>query len=226
MGHKVFVSYKYRDIDVKDIFPLTDCTARDYVDVLENRLGKYNVYKGEKDGEDLSTLSENTIWERLKNRIYDSSVTIVLISKGMRERGRYDCSQWIPWEVRYSLCEYSKDEITSHTNGLIYVVLPDRNGCYNYFVEHKTCCTQECDLIKTDVFFSIMKGNLFNKKENHLHSCDFYDKLYSKSDSYAIVVKWDEFIDNDLTIQKYIESAYQRSLHKSEFNLCTKINRT
>lgn len=226
MGHKVFVSYKYWDFDVQDIYPKTYCTARDYVDMLERRLGKENVYKGEKDGEDLSHLSEATIWERLKGRIYDSSVTIVLISKGMRESGKYDRSQWIPWEVRYSLCEYSKDEVTSHTNGLIYVVLPDENGLYDYFIEHKTCCGQGCDSMNTDVIFSIMEGNLFNKKENHLHSCSYSDNLYSKMDSYAIVVKWKDFVDNDLTMQLSIDNAYQRSLQKSEFKLCTKINRT
>ena len=225
MGHKVFVSYKYWDFDVKDIYPPSYCTARDYVDVLENRLGKNNVYKGEQDGEDLSNHSEATIWEKLKTRIFDSSVTIVLISKGMREEGKYDRSQWIPWEIRYSLCEYCKNETTSHTNGLLYVVLPDSNGEYDYFIEHKTCCDKGCDSMNTDMLFSIMKGNLFNKKENHHHSCAYSDDLYSKLDSYAIVVKWDDFVASDFSMQFFIESAYQRSQNKSDFTLCTKINR-
>lgn len=225
MGHKVFVSYKYWDFKVKDIYPKTYCTARDYVDVLEQRLGSNNVYKGETRDGDLSDLDEETIWKKLKDRIFDSSVTIVLVSKGMKEDGKYDKSQWIPWEVRYSLCEYSKDERTSHTNGLLYVVLPDFNGGYDYFNEHKSCCSKGCDSMDTDIIFSIMAGNLFNRKENHKHSCAYSDTLYSKEDSFAIVVNWDVFTSNDLIMQFYIESAFQRAQHKSEYTLCTKINK-
>ena len=226
MGHKVFVSYKYWDFRVQDIYPKTYCTARDYVDVLEQRLGEKNVYKGETRDEDLSHLDDETIWAKLKDRIFDSSVTIVLVSKGMKEAGKYDKSQWIPWEVRYSLCEYSKNETTSHTNGLLYIVLPDDNGNYDYFNEHKTCCVQGCDSMNTDIIFSIMEGNLFNKKENHLHSCVYSDKLYSKEDSYAIVVNWDVFTSSDLIMQYYIEYAFQRAQNKADYKLCTKINRT
>lgn len=42
---------------------------RDYVDQLASYLdASDNVYKGERDGEDLSYLSEDQIWERLKVR--------------------------------------------------------------------------------------------------------------------------------------------------------------
>lgn len=226
MGHKVFVSYKYHDWNVADLPNRRLCTVRDYVDVLEAKLGRNNVYKGEQDGEDLSHLNEETIWNKFKDRIFDSSVTIVMVSKGMRETDKYDRSQWIPWEVRYSLCEYSKNDTTSHTNGLLYVVLPDIHDSYDYFVERKRCCDDGCDSMNTDVIFAIMERNLFNSKENHLHSCDYSNNLYSKLDSYAIVVKWEDFMESDLYMQMYIETAFTRSQHKSEYILGTKINRT
>ena len=130
MGHKVFVSYKYADNKVAMLKHKYNTTARDYVDVLEVLIGSNNIYKGEQNDEDLSHLKEDTIWDKLKDRIYDSSVTVVLISKGMR-KSHWDKFQWIPWEIRYSLCEYAKDKRTSHTNGLIAVVLPDENNSYD-----------------------------------------------------------------------------------------------
>lgn len=102
MGHKVFVSYKYADNKVAMLKYKYFTTVRDYVDVLEVLIGSNNIYKGEQNDEDLSHLKEDTIWDKLKDRIYDSSVTVVLISKGMMT-SHWDKFQWITWEIRYSL---------------------------------------------------------------------------------------------------------------------------
>lgn len=97
MGHKIFISYKYADEDVYNLDWWQNSTARDYVTELQNRLDSSNhINKGEKDDEDLSNLDDNTIWEKLKDRIYDSTLTIVLISPNMKEGGRRDRDQWIP----------------------------------------------------------------------------------------------------------------------------------
>ena len=142
MGYKIFVSYKYAD---DSIYPLsnplnwyssTRSTVRDYVDRLESYFDHTsNIYKGESDNEDLSYLPDDVIWEKLKDRIYDSSVTIVMISPNMKEPYGSERSQWIPWEVAYSLRETTRGDRTSHSNAILAVIIPDRNHQYNYFTE-------------------------------------------------------------------------------------------
>lgn len=150
MGRKVFVSYKYKDKDVKALPGIEPFTwARDYVDyIAEHLVESGNVYKGEDNTEDLSDRSESYIWEHLKEKIYDSSVTIVLISPNMREVGKWQRSQWIPWEIAYSLRETTRSDHTSHNNAILAVILPDKNGNYSYY--------------QKDNLFPILKDNIDN----------------------------------------------------------------
>ena len=109
MGKKIFVSYKFKDDKVKNLSSYTNSTVRDYVNEFEKLLDyEDDIYKGEEDNEDLSDLSDDTIWEKLKDRIYDSSVTVIFISPGMKKTNAKQRDQWIPWEVSYSLKEISR----------------------------------------------------------------------------------------------------------------------
>lgn len=140
MGRKVFVSYKYKDNNVQNLsttaFPPTwPC---DYVDYISNQVLRGNIYKGEAQDEDLSTQTDDYIWNHLKDKIYDSTVTAVLISPNMKEPGKWQRNQWIPWEISYSLRKTMRADRTSQRNSIIAVILPDANGSYSYFDKSTT----------------------------------------------------------------------------------------
>jgi hypothetical protein len=150
MGRKIFVSYKYKDRDVQGLPGVSNFTwVRDYVDYIADHLIESgNIYKGEDNTEDLSNKSDEYIWGHLKNKIYDSSVTIVLISPNMRESYKWERSQWIPWEIAYSLRETRRSDYTSHSNAILAVILPNKSGSYSYY--------------KKDNLFTILRENIDN----------------------------------------------------------------
>ncbi len=137
MGRKIFVSYKYADENVYPVSYISDYRpkARDYVTWLENKFSDRteHIYKGEHDNEDLSDRSDEYIWSKLKERIYDSTITIVLISPNMKDAFKWDKSQWIPWEIAYSIRENTRGDFTSHSNAILAVILPDKNNRYEYY---------------------------------------------------------------------------------------------
>ena len=213
MGKKIFVSYKYGDDQVENLSYYENSTVRDYVTKFENALDSSdNIYKGESDGEDLSVLSDDTIWEKLKNRIYDSSVTVVFISPGMKENWKLERDQWIPWEVSYFLKEMSRKNkngqvVTSRSNAMLAVVLPDSNGSYSYYLESRNCCDSGCTTHHTDKLFSIIRKNKFNLKNPNKKVCDTGEIIWYGEYSYIKAVKWSAFIKNYST---YIKSACER----------------
>lgn len=231
MGHKIFISYKYADSDVNHISGewYESNTVRNYVDELESYLkdSSEHIYKGESDGEDLSKLSEETIWSKLKDRIYDSSLTIVMISKGMKELYTLDKDQWIPWEISYSLKEISRkskngDAITSKSNAMIAIVVPDKNNSYDYYTYEKKCngCTGGCRILLTNKLFTIMKNNMFNVKTPNTDDCNDGSTVYHGDSSYITSVKWSDFISD---VDKYINKAYELQEKIEDYDICKEV---
>ena len=151
MGRKIFVSYKYKDRDVKELPGVVSFTwVHDYVEYIADKIigSSENIYKGEDNDEDLSDRSDEYIWEHLKSKIYDSTITIVLISPNMREIGKWQRSQWIPWEISYSLKNMTRNDATSHNNAILAVILPNKKGGYDYYDKNS--------------LFPILKDNIEN----------------------------------------------------------------
>lgn len=215
MPRSIFVSYKYGDADVRamrpvgGLIPLIPTTARHYVDLLADHLdANDHLYKGENDGESLAGFKDETIESKLRERIFGTSITIVLISKNMRDPLLSEDNQWIPWEISYSLKEMTKNGRTSRTNGMLGVVLPDRNNSYDYFVQ--PICQNGCMTWKTGSSFGIIQKNMFNRKQPKTFNCSNHPNggaVHSGYDhSYIHPVKWDQFIGK---MNSYIELASQ-----------------
>lgn len=201
-------------------------TVRDYVTMFEEILDPSdNIYKGESEEEDLSSLSKETIWKKLRDRIYDSSVTVVFISPGMKESWKAEKDQWIPWEISYSLKEVSRknkngDAVTSRSNAMVAVVLPDIYGSYSYYLESKNCCESGCTTHHTDKLFSIIRKNKFNLKDANKKMCDTGSTIWFGEFSYIKAVKWSDFINNYST---YIDSACERQDNIDDYEICKEV---
>jgi hypothetical protein len=227
MGRNVFVSYKYADSLVQDLnleeivfflgTPMKRkilTTARHYVDKIADKLEKEDhIFKGEDDGESMATLADSTIGSKLGDKIFYSSVTIVLVSKGMREPFTTEKDQWIPWEVSYSLKQQDRQGQKSKTNGVIAVVLPDENNSYEYYITRDETCN--CRNLKTSFLFQILRDNMFNVKEPSRRVCN-NSWVYTGDSSYIQSVKWIDFINNPT---KYIDKAIELRDRKEEFTL-------
>lgn len=219
MTRKIFVSYKYADFLVQPLNGKVISKAREYVDEIQALLDEDDhIYKGEDDGASLANFKDETIESELKDKIYDSTITIVLISQGMKELGA-ESDQWIPWEVSYSLKEISRNGVTSQTNGVLAVVLPDYDGTYSYYIEDDACPYCKCRILKTDILFKILRDNMFNAKSLVEADCSHHansNKVYTGEPSYILSVKWADF---KLAPSKYLEQAYTLKEKREEYKI-------
>lgn len=221
MGKKIFISYKYADNKVQGLPYKYKTTVRDYVDLLQDLIDETdNINKGEDDGEDMSSLSDATISSKLGDKIFDSSVTIVFISKGMKDPFKQEKDQWIPWEISYSLREQSRQGGRSKTNAILAVVLPDENGSYDYFITSNAC---GCRTLHTDFLFKILSENMFNEKEPNKQDCNICHRThYIGYSSYIYSVKWCDFNSKE-ALNTYVNIAIEIKNNINNYKICKNI---
>lgn len=226
MGRKVFVSYKYKDVKVaklqdyyyeevdgRMIYNQRLTRVRDYVNELQDVIGKDNINLGEKDGESLKDFSDSTIQSSLKDKIFNSSVTIVMISKGMKETVKPENEQWIPWEISYSLKEITRADRTSRMNAILGVVLPDETGNCDWYYTHNPICNSITHY--TGQLFGILKNNMFNITEPETRECN--GSIIKEGDpSFIETVKWDEF---KIAYKHYIDKSIEIRDKNEEYNI-------
>lgn len=190
MAHKTFISYKYSE-------------ARRLRDDIIDALGEdATYYKGEtSDSPDLTDTSTENIKKNLRDMMYDTSVTIVIISPNMKK------SKWIDWEIEYCLKDNTRKGRTSHTNGIVGVIMK-YNGGYDWFKTTKTntdgCISTTYEKSKV---YDIINNNRFNQNPKK-YSCDVCQTVNSLTGSYIAYVDEETFLENH---NKYIDNAYDKS---------------
>ena len=190
MARKTFISYKYSE-------------SRNLRDRIIDALGEdSSYYQGEtSDSDDMSDETNQSITEVLKDMIFDTSVTIVILSPKMTE------SHWIDWEIEYSLKAITRGEKTSHTNGIV-AVIKKVDGGYSWFKSNNYNC-HGSSIVSYDMskVFNIIANNHFNSNppQWHCKDCKTYDYL---NGSYIAFIEEDDFLEDP---QRYIENAYKKS---------------
>jgi len=184
MAHKTFISYKYSE---------SRWLRDDIIDALGDDA---TYYKGENvDSKDMTDDKEATIKAALADMMYDTSVTIVILSPNMKD------SDWIEWEVQYCLKNITRKDRTSQRNGLVGVIkkvdgdyswlkYETENGGVNYHTEKLP---------------KIINKNRHNSNPEIKDSNGLWDWL---NGSYIAFVEEDEFLRNP---QRYIDNAYDKS---------------
>lgn len=190
MAHKTFISYKYDE-------------AQGLRDKIIEALGEdASYYKGEtSDSPDLTDNSTETIKKHLTDMMYNTSVTIVIISPNMKK------SKWIDWEISYCLKKITRKGRTSHANGIVGVIMK-HNGGYNWIKTSHTNddgCTSSS--YKNDLLYDIINNNRFNQHPV-VYSCETCQTVDALTGSYIAFVEEEAFLENPT---KYIDNAFEKS---------------
>jgi hypothetical protein len=209
VAHKVFVSYKYND-------------AHDTRDKIIRALGSdSSYYKGERGFKPLN-VADSTLKQYLADMIYDTSVTVVVISPNVKQ------SNWVDWEIQYSLESHTRNGRTSGRNGIVCVIQAqidysspkpyssiygqqyNRNSYWAYGLYNGGK-----DFKKT-VFPDLIIKNM---KESFVSGSDYYSGYLGVEESnlnhakdYCIVVAETTFLTNP---SKYIDEAFKRAYDSS-----------
>ncbi|MBE0067697.1 TIR domain-containing protein [Thermoanaerobacterium thermosaccharolyticum] len=198
MARKTFISYKYSEAQ----------RLRD--DIIEALGDDAKYYNGEtSDSPDLTDTSTENIKKHLKDMIYETSVTIVIISPHMKE------SKWIDWEIEYSLKEIVRNDRTSRINGIVGVIMKYNDG-YNWFITKNVQSDgHETINYNNEYLYPIIYNNHYNSNPPiyYCKTCKSFDQL---DGSYISYIKEEDFLNDP---QKYIENAYNKSKNTDNYDI-------
>lgn len=198
MAYKTFISYKYSE-------------ARQLRNRIVEALGEdARYYQGETSvSPDMSDRTTEYIKEKLKDMIYSTSVTIVVISPNMKE------SNWIDWEIEYSLKQIKRGDKTSGTNGVMGVVMK-YNGGYGWL--RTTISNQDghsSTQTNTNYLYDIINNNRFNQEPKE-YFCDICKTSDPLKGSYLSLVTEEVFLKDP---SLYIENAYNKSKNLTRYKI-------
>lgn len=168
-------------------------------------------YSGETSGSpDLTGEKTEAIKEALKDMMYRTSVTIVLLSPEMIQ------SSWIDWEIAYTLKRIKRGDLNSGVNGILGVIMKV-NGSYDWLVS-QTTKSDGCNAryMNENLLFDIIKTNRFNRKGDEKYACATCGTFDWLEGSYMSIIDEDTFLKD---MDKYIENAFDKSQKVEQFEL-------
>ncbi|PAT01141.1 hypothetical protein CI105_08405 [Candidatus Izimaplasma bacterium ZiA1] len=205
MPHKVFVSYKFSD---------AACTRDKIMNALQ---GNSSYYKGEK-GFVALDYADSTMKQYLGTMIFDSTVTVVVISPNVK------VSKWVEWELRYSMEKHTRRDKSSGRNGVICVIQnqPDysspKYGTYgqNGYNENSNWAYNKYSGGK-DLRKSVLPNLVIKNMKDSFSGEDYHGFLMSDESNidrkdYCIVVAESTFLRNP---NKYVDIAFKRAYDNS-----------
>lgn len=201
MAHKTFISYKYSE-------------AKELRDRIVDSLGDdARYYQGEtSESPDMSDNTTDYIKDKLKDMIYSTTVTIVVISPSMQQ------SNWIDWEIEYSLKQIKRGDNTSSTNGVVGVVMK-YNGDYSWLRPSTTNSDGHTAILTNNEYlYDIIINNRFNQNPEE-YTCDICKNVNVLTGSYISLINEEDFLADP---NKYIDNAYDKSKNTKNYNISRK----
>ncbi|WP_214803706.1 TIR domain-containing protein [Exiguobacterium sp. ERU656] len=201
MARKTFISYKYSE-------------AKELRDRIVSSLSEdARYYQGEtSDSPDMSDRTTEYIKDKLKDMIYSTSVTIVIISPEMKK------SDWIDWEIEYSVKQTKRGDRTSSTNGVVGVVMK-YNGDYSWLRSSVSNADGHTAIYNDNSYlYDIIIKNRFNQIPVE-YTCEKCKNIDALNGSFISIVTEEDFLENP---NKYIDNAYEKSKKTINYDICRK----
>jgi hypothetical protein len=198
LARKTFISYKYSE-------------AKDLRDRILEILGDdARYYQGEtSEAPDMSDQTTDYIKEKLKDMIYSTSVTIIVISPNMKK------SKWIDWEIEYSLKQIKRGDRTSGTNGVLGVVMK-YSGDYSWLRPTTTNSDGHTAILtNSEYLYEIITDNRFNQEPKE-YTCNVCKNVDFLTGSYISLINEDDFLVDP---NKYINNAYDKSKNTVNYTI-------
>lgn len=199
MARKTFISYKYSE-------------AQKLRDKIIDALGDdASFYQGETaDSPDLTDNSTETIKNNLKDMIFNTSVTIIIVSPNIK------LSKWIDWEIEYSLKEITREDRKSRSNGVVGVI-QKVNGSYDWLVgtaEYSDGCKPR--IFNREIMYDIINENRFNQNPP-IYTCEKCKTVNKLSGSYISLIEEGDFLNDP---NMYIENAFEKATNIQLYKIC------
>ena len=121
--------------------------------------------------------------------------------------------------------ETIRNDRKSHRNAILAVVLPDKSGSYGYALRENHCCLAGCTTYVRDWMFTIIKENMFNRKNPNTNECVKATTVWYGEYNYIPMVRWDYFVNHVSELIERAESIKEDYERNNSYELHLNVNK-